>query len=201
MKSFTKNEIIGILTILLVILTLTLFNFQTSLRRARDSQRRSDIGAISDALNKYQKDFGFYPPSSDGKILACKSESFGVIPGNLKDEEKLDYFFKMLRGCNWGSDPFRDVNDDSYEAYLTTIPADPKSDQGFEYLYLASKDNFQIFAYLEGENNEVEYRKGIVARNMPCGKNICNFGKASGETPLEKPIEEYENELRGLLNK
>jgi len=71
MKSFTRSEIYGVGIILLVIASLTAFNLQVSLRRSRDSQRKADINAISDALGKYQADFGFFPPSTeDGKILA-----------------------------------------------------------------------------------------------------------------------------------
>lgn len=196
MKPFTKNEITGICTILLVVFALTAFNLTISLRRSRDSQRRADIGAISDALNRFQKDFGFYPPSVDGKILACKGENFGEIPNDVKDSEKMDFYFKMLRGCDWGTDSFRDVNDDSYEAYLKVIPNDPRSDQGYGYYYLSSLNHYQIYAHLEGGKEEVGFRDGIVGRNLKCGIFVCSFGKSSGDIPLEKSIEEYENEMR-----
>jgi len=196
MRPFTKKEVSGIGIILSVILFLTAVNLRISLRKSRDAQRRSDISAISDALDKYQKDFGFFPPSTpDGKILACKGEYFGNIPENIPEGEKRNYFFKTLRGCNWGEDGLRDVNDDTLVPYLKTISNDPKADSGYSYLYMSDTNRYQLYAYLEGGSGEIGFRTGIVARDLPCGANICNFGKAYGDTPLEKSIEEYENEI------
>ena len=108
---------------------------------------------------------------------------------------KKAYFFKTLRGCDWGKDALRDVSDDSYEPYLKNIPNDPKAASGYSYLYISNTNRYQVYAYLEGQNTEVGYREGIVSRKLKCGSNVCNFGKAYGETPLEKSIEEYENEI------
>ena len=197
MRPFTGKEIAGICTILAIIIILTAYNLRISLRKSRDAQRRADIGAISDALDKYQKDFGFYPPSTEsGKILACKGDNFGNIPDKIPESEKRSYFFKSLRGCDWGRDSLTDVNDSSFEAYLMTIPQDPKAGQGYSYLYLSDTNLYQLYAYLEGGGGEIGFREGIVGRHLMCGTNICNFGKGSGDTPLEKSIAEYENELR-----
>ncbi len=200
MKPFTKTESLAIGTILLIIFFLTFLNLRISLRRARDSQRRADIGSVADALEKYQKDFGFFPPSTaDGKILACKGDNFGQVPDDIKEEEKKDFFFKMLKGCGWGKDALRDVNDDEYEEYMKVIPSDPKYEKGYTYLYISNMNRFQLFAYLEGEDAEVGFRQGIIDRGLECGINTCNYGKAFGVTPLEKTLEEYENEL--IFNK
>ncbi|KKQ48653.1 MAG: hypothetical protein US75_C0001G0045 [Candidatus Woesebacteria bacterium GW2011_GWC1_38_13] len=196
MKSFTRSEIYGVGIILLVIASLTAFNLQVSLRRSRDSQRKADINAISDALGKYQADFGFFPPSTkDGKILACKGDNFGNVPDNLTEEEKKAFFFKILKGCSWGDDALKDVNDEKYEPYLRSIPKDPKFDEGLTYFYISNMNRYQIYAYLEGGSSEIGYREGIVKRMLSCGSKICSFGKAYSETPLEKSIEEYENEI------
>lgn len=197
MHLFTKNESIGIGAILLFIFLLTGFNLQISLRRSRDSQRRADISAIVNALDKYQKDFGFFPPSTDdGKIIACKGSNFGPIPADVKEQDKRSYFINMLRGCNWGEDSLRDVEDDSYPPYMKTIPVDPRAKDGYSYYYISDMNTFQLFAYLEGGKSEEGFRQGIVDRNLRCGEKICNFGKAYGETPLEITIQEYENEIR-----
>jgi hypothetical protein len=148
-------------------------------------------------LANYQKDFGFFPPSSpDGKILACKGTNFGSVPEGIPEGEKRDYFFKTLRGCDWGVDLLTDVNDNSYTPYLAVIPKDPKAEEDYSYLYISNTNRYQLYAYLEGGKEEVGFRDGIVARELRCGTNICNFGKAYGDTPLEKSIEEYENEMR-----
>lgn len=196
LKSFTKKEIGTTLILLIVISVFLILNLKVSLRRSRDAQRQADINAISDALGKYQKDFGFFPPSTgDGKILGCKNDNFGPIPDVIKESEKKDYFFNMLKGCEWGKDSLSDVNDSGYESYLKTIPVDPKGSQGYSYLYISDTYLFQLYAYLEGEDGENEYRRGIVDRGLKCGINECNFGKAYGETPLEISLQEYENEI------
>lgn len=193
---FTNKEIEITLVLLAVIAVFLIINLKVALRRSRDAQRRADINAISDALGRYQKDFGFFPPSTgDGKILGCKNDNFGPIPGEIKDSEKKDYFYNMLKGCEWGKDSFSDLNNNNYEAYLKTIPVDPKGGRGYSYKYISNTNLFQLYAYLEGEIVENGYRQGIVDRKLQCGVNICNFGKAYGETPLEKSLEEYENEI------
>ena len=94
MRPLSKNEIWGTVVILLIIFTLTILNLRISLRRSRDAQRQADVNAISDALDAYQKDFGYFPPASeDGKILACKGSNFGKIPADIKDEDRKTYFF------------------------------------------------------------------------------------------------------------
>jgi hypothetical protein len=187
MKKFTKSEVRAVGVILLGIFVLSFFNFRVSLRRARDSQRKSDIGSIYEALNNYFQDFGQFPLSSaDGKIIACKGP-----------ETKLDPLTGVvinLVPCGWGQDALRDVMDLEYPEYLKALPADIHAKKGATYLYLSTGSRYQLYAALEGKT-EAEYDVKIVARNLKCGLRICNFGKASGNTPLDKSIEEYENEL------
>jgi hypothetical protein len=196
MNPFSKNETIGVSLILTAIFIVTFLNLRIALRRARDAQRRADIGAISDALNKYQKDFGYFPPvTSDNKILACKGQNFGNLPEDLNQDEKMKAFLASLRGCEWGVDGLRDVTDDNYPPYLEKLHSDPQKGQGLNYLYLSNTRRYQLYAYLEGGAEEVGFRQGIVERKLNCGNKICNFGKAFADTPLEISIEEYENEL------
>jgi type II secretory pathway pseudopilin PulG len=79
MKSFTKKEVVGIALIFFVVFLITFKGLLTSERRARDAQRRGDLGAISNALYAYQKDFGFFPPSENGKIKACRADNFNEV--------------------------------------------------------------------------------------------------------------------------
>lgn len=181
MKSFSKNELIGIGIILLAISLASLYNFRISIRRGRDAQRMADLGSVTNALVRYGDDFGFYPASVDGKVAACE-------PVTIEGESFI------FSPCEWGKDSLRDLFDESYPAYLEKLPADPKAELGFSYTYLSNGNRFQVLASLEGEDEE-EYQEAIVKRQIACGVKICNVGKASGSTPLEKSIEEYENEL------
>jgi len=197
MKPFSRNEIIAASAIILVIFAVTLINMSWALRRARDAQRMQDLGAISEALHNYQKDFGFFPPSENGKIKACKNSNFDEIADLLKKEKEFNktLFISGLTTCEWGKDKLADVNDESYPAYLSIIPQDPKAKEKVAYYYISNSERFQLYSYLEGENSEEGYNLGIVDRSLSCGNKICSFGKSYGETPLNISIEEYEQEL------
>ena len=197
MKPFTRNEALVVIGILLFTASITFYNLNISLRRARDAQRRSDLGAIANALNKYRDDFGFFPPSKDGKLAACKSENFDAGWEEIKKDTKFDRdkYFAILVPCEWGKDALRDVTDDTYEPYLKIIPQDPKTDKGMSYLYLSNSARVQIYTHMEGGNVEIGYDEATVARNLECGKGfICSFGK-SHSVPLDRSIEDYEKEL------
>ncbi len=185
MKFFTRKELFGVILILGAIVLASLNNFKVSLRRARDVQRKSDIRAVSDALERYSGDFGAFPLSEDGKIVACRGP-----------ETKIDEKGRIsgLTFCEWGKDALADISDPSYPPYKDKLPQDPFFEKGFAYIYLASASHFQLYASLEGAD-EPEYDPRIVARNLSCGGDICNFGLGYGATPLDKSIEEYENEL------
>ena len=186
MKSFTKREYLVVSLILLAIISISLYNFGIDKRRGRDAQRKNDIGSITDALNKYANDFAVYPAPNDGKIVACQGEE-------IWDEPQAKTAF-ALRPCEWGQDSLRDVNDPNYPFYLQTIPIEPQSREGLTYIYLSNGKRFQILASLEGKDED-EYDPAIEARGISCGKRLCNFGRSSGKTPLDRSIEEYENEL------
>lgn len=197
MKPFSKSEIIGVSLIFLVVGTITLSGLVTSLRRARDAQRMNDIGAISDALDVFREEYGFLPESENGKIKACKGSNFDQVSEELKALPQFDrkLFFSGLRACEWGVDRFADVADDTRKPYLSPLPRDPRSKSGRTYTYLSNTNRYQIFASLEGREEEDSYNPKVVTRNISCGDTICNVGKGFMNTPLDKSIEEYENEL------
>lgn len=196
MRPFTRSELIGVLAIFTIVFLVTFFNMQTAIRRARDSQRRSDLGAISDALNKFQSEYGYFPLAEDGKIKMCKGENFDKVMLEMKNLGKFDkeLFFQGLRGCVWGEDTLTDVIDPLYEPYLKNIPSDPKTREGTHYIYLANESRYQLYSTLEGEKEEIGYDEGIVKRKLQCGNRICSYGKTYA-APLDKSIEEYEKEL------
>jgi len=201
MKFFNKKETVGVVIILTLILAASLYNFRISLRRARDAQRKADLGQMADAIGAFQNDFGFYPPSLDGKIVACKKEEVSNYAeyqeSLILGENKID-LFEIYAPCEWGKDSLADVFDPEYPPYVKTLPDDPHASQGAYYTYLSNGNRFQIYTGLEGKDEDAA-QSLIAKRDISCGLRICDFGRASGLTPLEKSIEEYENEL--LLEK
>ena len=183
MKFFDNSELKAILVIFAFLIVISTPNFIVSLRRARDAQRKADIGSIHDSLLRYQGDFGSFPLSVSGKIAACEPVSFKEV-GGIKTP--------VFSACDWGKDELRDLSDLSYPSYLKTVPNDPQKDKGYSYHYLSNGSSFQVYGSLEGKAED-EYDPAIIKRGLACGEKICNFGKGSGRTPLNISIEEYEN--------
>lgn len=199
MRRLTKTEIKATILIFVVVLVVTMYNMGLALRRSRDAQRRADIGAISDALGRFYTDHGFFPPSDNGKIKICKGSNFEEVYSDMSDDPVFDRnkFFSGLRGCIWGEDAFEDILGGGQD-YLSTIPADPRRNIGFEYLYLSDTAYFQLFSALEGGENEDTYNLGVVGRNLLCGKHVCSFGKSFSDIPLDISIEEFRKKLEEL---
>lgn len=198
MKFFSKNEMKGVGIILTFIVIASLVNFSLAERRARDAQRKVDLGTIYNALGRYHQDFGFFPLGSlDGKIKACQPDDFEALTRQLANEGEFNIkrYLEALFPCEWGKDALADLSDDTYPAYLKTIPTDPKQEKNISYFYFSNGRRFQIYAYLEGEETEAGFSREVIARNIACGEMVCNFGRAFGETPLDKSLQEYENEL------
>ena len=197
MKPFNKNEYILTSSIFLLVIVITIFNLRVAKRKSRDAQRRADLGAIAVALEKYNEDFGYFPPANEGRLVACKAENFNEIAADIKDDEVFDRqkLFEGIRACGWGKDELTDLFDEDYEAYLKVIPRDPNGDDGMSYQYFSNENLYQIYAYLEGENAEDGFSSLIVQRGIKCGKMVCNYGKSFNDIPLDKSIEEYELEI------
>jgi len=196
MKPFTKNELVITVFTLLFIGTVFLFNIRIAERRARDAQRHADLNAVVDALNKHFEDYGFFPPSEDGKIKACEDEDFNSVISELRDLKQFDHglYFSGLRKCNWGNDGLLDLLENGQE-YMKLIPGDPVSQSGAQYYYISNLKRFQIFTYLEEEWKAERFNEAIYNRNLPCGNFRCNYGRSYSETPLDISLEEYERLL------
>lgn len=177
---FSKQELMAVTAILTVIGIATSANLSVALRRERDSQRKSDLWAIYDGLVSYQTATASFPQSFEGKIVAC----FGGV-----DELGIP----QAVACDWHRDALKNIF--TGDVYMENLPTDPHHNEGARYYYISNGRYFQIYAALEG-SDEDEYNESIVARNIMCGNRVCNFGRGFMQTPLDKSIEEYENELR-----
>jgi type II secretory pathway pseudopilin PulG len=186
MKFFSRQEALVVGFILFAVIAVSVPNFVTSIKRSRDAQRKNALGSLQNGLASFQRDLGSYPLSSpDGRILACDPVEKKMPNGKT---------FVEYGPCEWGQDALADELDPAYPPYLERLPQDPISQEGASYIYFSNGVRFQIYASLELESDD-EYSPKIAARGLRCGEKICNFGKSSGATPLEKSIEEYENEL------
>lgn len=168
-SGFTRPELLGIIIILFSIVALALFNFQEAQIKARDEQRKASSRSIVNALEAYHKDFGSFPRSQQGMILACGS------PDNLT-------------ACRWGEDKFVDLRDTNYPPYLNPIPLDPRQGQGHSFYYLSIGSEFQIFASLE-RRVDPEWSGYINSLDLPCGEKRCNYGITLSRKPVTKLLQ------------
>jgi type II secretory pathway pseudopilin PulG len=187
MKPFSRSEKISLVVIFAVLIIVSIPNFLISLRRARDQVRRDDLGALQKVLGEYLADFRSYPlASADNLILNC------ISPGEIPvQNEKGQWKFNAL-SCRWGEDAF--VNQVTKRVYMSTLPRDPKYEEGARYLYLSDGDRYQIYAAMEGKD-EAEIDPDIVARNLACGSKICNVGRAYN-VPVGISIEKFVKQLK-----
>ncbi|QQS39539.1 hypothetical protein IPM62_02920 [Candidatus Woesebacteria bacterium] len=195
MKPFSRQEGVVVTIILALILTASLYNFRISLRRTRDSQRRSDTNSVVSALTYYKDETGRAPLSTaDGRIIACEPENHAELAEKLINREINTYeYLEGLVPCTWGNDKIVDLI--SGKVYMEVLPMDPKGNEDLSYKYISNGRIFQLYSYMEGGKDEEAFSEAIVARNLLCGVSICNQGKAYEKTALDKSLEEYENEL------
>lgn len=198
MLPFSKIELRVTAMILVIIFLVTWQNLKISERKSRDVQRRDDLARIYEALHRFHGDFGFFPPSDSGKIMACKGQNFdkALIEAQVKNLDVKTIYAQNLAACEWGQDSFRNLTDLNLLPYLPTIHKDTYDNRGFSYYYSSNLRYFQLYAALEGGSGEVGYSEAIVKRQLPCGEKACNFGRSAfGKTPLDMTLEEYEKRL------
>lgn len=171
-KGFVK-----LVTLFLVIVFMANFvSFKIAQRQARDRQRVLDIGAMEEAARAYKRKYGFFPPSQDGKFFACINTD---LDPELQEEIKnkkitgRERLILIARPCDWGVDYLGDIDDISAPKFLKTIPTDPFSFKGVEYVYVQQDETFKLFAYLEGSVDTVQRMN--LTEGVQCGNKLCNL--------------------------
>jgi len=169
-KGFTLVELLVVMAILGILVSLVAGNFRSSQIRGRDAQRKSDLKQIATSFELFYQDYGYYPPTENGYLMACFYEQ-GV--GGSR--------------CDWGEDEFKDVYPGTVSSrtiYLKKMPDDPSENYSYyirTFESTASPQKFQIYAHLE--NSEDQDCLDGDCSNSPvsyaCGSGICNFAVTS----------------------
>lgn len=178
MKKFTKKEVIGLSVIFLVLFLMSFPNFALSIKRQRDSVRKSGLGNITTWVKEFQEAYSYFPYSTDdGRMIACLKE------GETALFDKDGLLTNTFVPCGWGE-----------KSILGDLPKDPDWDKGVSFVYLSTGTNYQIYSALEDAGDD-EYSKSVYGRNLNCGSRICNTGRSSKNAPVDKSLTEYENEI------
>ena len=162
MKFFTKIELKGILIIFIILFGLTGINISASLRKGRDATRKNDLAVMQKAIDTFYQKYREFPKSTaDGRIVGCFNED----PVLDRDTG----FALNTVPCDWGISTFENIK---------IMTRDPKSVEGFSYLYISDGKEYELYVSLEGKN-EPEYSELIKVKNLQCGNKICNYGRWS----------------------
>ncbi len=171
-NGFTMIELLVVIVILGILSVVGLGSFSAAQMKARDSRRKTDIRAISDALEVYYNDFGRYPSSDgNGGIMGCGVDAVQACsPGTI-----------------W-------QNSTNGTTYMVQIPQDPS---GGKYYYMTTPTGtyFQIYAHLENTKDRdvpqdpsgtaLEYVNPDAEQgNAACITGDCNYGKSSTNIDL-----------------
>lgn len=166
-KGFTLIELLVVMSILGVLITIMASGFRNAQLRGHDTQRKSDLKELSNALELFYQDYGYYPPSSGGYIQACPY-SGGTSSGTQ---------------CDWGSGSMADGK----TVYFKTMPEDPSSDYTYYYQVVAgsNQQKYQIYAHLENSQDPDCISGTCTDSQVPvtCGSAaICNYAVFSANT-------------------
>lgn len=151
---FTLIELLVVVSIIGILATLLVANYNATRERARDAQRKSDLRNIQTALRVYYNDRGSYPLSSSGKLVACGAGGTSV--------------------CNWG---------ESFSVgsvvYMNILPKDPSSDRSYYYNYDSTTGEYTLQACLENAADEKCKKDGggnlVTCTGLPTGGSGCIY--------------------------
>ena len=139
-SAFTLIELLVVISIIGILATLLLANFNSARARARDAQRISDMKNMQTALRMYYNDAEVYPGDNSTNRLLAACGAGGT------------------ESCVWGTDIFQST---SGQTYIAQLPGDPDEDPAREYRYdQISADDFYLLACLENKSNDACYDTG-----------------------------------------
>lgn len=165
-RGFTLMEILVVIALLGILITVGLGSFKSSQQKSRDTRRKSDLRAISIALEAYYSDKGQYPNDAlDGKIMGC----------GTNDQSE----------CPWEGE-FSDKNG---TIYMVKLPGDPSGGRNYFYDVGPQNKSYQLYARLENKL-DIDLQKDpsnnpYVYSGTTCGTSLaCNYGVASANLKL-----------------
>jgi len=167
-QGFTLIELMIVMVIMGILVTIGVTAFTSSMIKGRDSTRKANLRAITNALELYYNDKNKYPVW----------DSLGSIPGC--------YTIDLTATGTCGKDypVFKDSIANG-AMYMAKFPIDPVSSQKYYYVSNATGTQFQIYAHLENSQDPA-IDPTIILKSYNCasggGTSLCNWGLSSGNT-------------------
>lgn len=127
---FTLIELLVAISIIGVLATLVLANFNAARQRGRDAQRKADLRQIQNALRLYYNDQGIYPTHNTTNLTINGCGASGTSE------------------CPWG-DPWTAGT----QTYMSTLASDPSPSFAYRYERLDA-DTYTLKACLENRSDD-----------------------------------------------
>ena len=136
-KGFTLIELMVVISIIGILATIIIVTFVNAAAKSRDSKRKTDLNAISSALEMYFYDNKFYPIGGNGVATNLYLANNSSLVCN--ENGGVDQVPEQLRCLVSGG-------------YISSIPLDPKYDVGVG-------DNYRYYyiGYNPGGTNPANY--------------------------------------------
>lgn len=87
-RGFTLVELLIVISIMSILTVITVSQFTTARKRARDVARKGDLNSLSKALMSYYADYGKFPPATAGGAINLTGAGWG---GEFKDSSNFVY--------------------------------------------------------------------------------------------------------------
>ncbi len=146
-------ELLIVMGVVLILSVIGLDSFVFSIKKSRDSARKSDLTTIQKGLEAFAVDWGEYPADDGaGKMVACDYSGTGTLVACTAGNQ-LAAFFKG-----------------SLVIYLAKIPSDPTSARN--YYYQKTSTGYNVFAAIENTSDPY-FKSGLT---QSCGSGVtCNY--------------------------
>jgi len=142
-RGFTLIELLVVISIIGILATLMVANYNAARARARDAQRKSDLRNIQTALRIYYNDTKRYPcedatggftnPNDPGDIRACNPDNSACA---------------SVGSCAWNGTWVL-----GGRTYMSKLPGDPSPDRTYEYDQI-DNDNYTLKVCLENPSDD-----------------------------------------------
>ena len=132
-KSFTLIELLLAITILGILATLVIGNYNYTLKRGRDAQRKNDLNTLQKTLEVFYEDNGAYPNFADTNIFGKKLCKTAAI--------------LFTTSC-----PIGEVT------YMEKTPQDPNTSYIYKYVPGLGGTSYYLYTYIE---NDLDTGSGV----------------------------------------